>query len=209
MVPGFPVAFRQPAFASWASCSRQGFPPLSRSAYRTSQPGPDGFSTFHTSETRPDWAPSLPRGQRCSHDRLLIAGRRRRLFQRLGPITPVHVPPPGAARNEASSRVHSRSPARPSPHPVVPPDGAGALRLLPWASHPNKQDLRRTPERGRASSTHPKLRNRQTSALQSASPLAMCNFVSQSESRSSCNSRPVGPQRGQNISSRNNASDSI
>ncbi|WP_420813621.1 CocE/NonD family hydrolase C-terminal non-catalytic domain-containing protein [Planosporangium thailandense] len=59
--------------------------------------------------------------------------------------------------------------------PVVPNP------LLPWASHPNRQDLRRTPGRGRASSTHPRLHNRQTSALQSASPLAMCDFVSQSE----------------------------
>src|SRR5829696_1455290 len=32
---GFPVGFRPPAFASWASCSRQRFPLSSRSAYRT------------------------------------------------------------------------------------------------------------------------------------------------------------------------------
>src|SRR5258705_1371471 len=54
----FPVAFRPPAFASWASCSRQGTGPPSRSAYRhapahrRSTPDPDGVSTFHTRKTR-------------------------------------------------------------------------------------------------------------------------------------------------------------
>src|SRR5215204_5296394 len=33
---GFPVGFRPPAFASWASCSRQRFPLSSRSAYSLS-----------------------------------------------------------------------------------------------------------------------------------------------------------------------------
>jgi hypothetical protein len=37
--------------------------------------------------------------------------------------------------DEATSRVHSRSPARSFPHPW-PPDGTRALRLEPWASHP-------------------------------------------------------------------------
>ncbi len=36
---------------------------------------------------------------------------------------------PGAENDEASSRVHSRSPVRSSPRPVAPPDGTGA----PWA----------------------------------------------------------------------------
>src|SRR4051812_22569025 len=58
---GFLVAFRLPAFASWASCSRRGFPLSSRSAYRATARTPAGVSTFRTFETRPDWAPSLPR----------------------------------------------------------------------------------------------------------------------------------------------------
>ena len=37
--PGFPVAFRPPASASWASCSRRGVPLSSRSAYQAA-PGP-------------------------------------------------------------------------------------------------------------------------------------------------------------------------
>ena len=46
----FPVAFRPPAFASWASCSRRGFGPSLRSAYRTriSASGPRrGFHVPH------------------------------------------------------------------------------------------------------------------------------------------------------------------
>ena len=43
-----------------------GIPPLSRSAYRHQVPDHDGVSVFRTRELRPDWAPSVPRGQRCS-----------------------------------------------------------------------------------------------------------------------------------------------
>ena len=50
--------------------------------------------------------------------------------------------PPGSSSRlsrallyEASSGVHSRSPVRPSPRPVAPPDGTGALGLLPQAPH--------------------------------------------------------------------------
>ena len=46
------------------------------------------------------------------------------------------------------------------PSPGAPPDGTGALGLLPWASHPDRQDLRRTPGRGLASNTDPELRDR-------------------------------------------------
>ena len=60
----FPVGFRPPAFASWASCSRQRFLLSSRSAYRTARRRPDsvGVSVFRTHETRPGWVPSLLRG---------------------------------------------------------------------------------------------------------------------------------------------------
>src|SRR3954467_11464529 len=49
----------------------------------------------------------------------------RPLYQRPGPITPVVVPSSGAVSYGASSRVHSRSPARSSPSPGRPPDGTG------------------------------------------------------------------------------------
>ena len=39
-------------------------------------PDPDGVSTFHAHETRPEWVPPIPRGQRCSRDRLSLSGRR-------------------------------------------------------------------------------------------------------------------------------------
>ena len=76
----FPVAFRRPAFASWASCSRQGIRLSSRSACRPAPrrrpPDPDGVSTFHTHEIRPDRVSSLPRGRRCSYDHRCVRGRR-------------------------------------------------------------------------------------------------------------------------------------
>jgi hypothetical protein len=76
--PGFPVAFRPPAFASWSSCARQGTGPSLRSAYRSLLPGPDpdGVATFRAHELRPGWVPSLPRGLRCPHGRQVIPGRR-------------------------------------------------------------------------------------------------------------------------------------
>jgi hypothetical protein len=61
MVAWFPVAFRPPAFACWASCSRRGL----LLPVTVGLPGicldPDGVSTFRASESRPDWVPSLPR----------------------------------------------------------------------------------------------------------------------------------------------------
>ena len=56
----------------------------------------------------------------------------RPLSQGPGPITPARIPSPGAVYYEASSRVHSRSPARPSPWPVGPWMEQGP----PWARSP-------------------------------------------------------------------------
>ena len=74
-MPRFPVAFRLPAFASRVILSPLGIGPSLRSAYRTT-PGPHRDSTFRTYELRPGRVPSLPRGQRCSHGRLQVSGRR-------------------------------------------------------------------------------------------------------------------------------------
>jgi hypothetical protein len=46
--------------------ARRGTQPSSRSACRTISPDLDGVSAFRTSELRSGWAPSVPRGQRCS-----------------------------------------------------------------------------------------------------------------------------------------------
>ena len=86
--------------------SRQGLPPLLRSAYRaTSSADPDRVSVFRTHETQLGWAPSIPPGQRCSHDRCEVHGRRLPLHsgQPLSPRS--RYPPRGVRVNETSSRV--------------------------------------------------------------------------------------------------------
>jgi CBS domain-containing protein len=77
--PGFPSPYGAPAFASWASWSRQATGPSLPPAYRgrlAASPDPEGFSTFRMREQRPGWAPPRPRGQRCPHDRRKLSGRR-------------------------------------------------------------------------------------------------------------------------------------
>ncbi len=74
--PWFPAAFRPPAFASWASCSRQGFGLPLRSAYRH-LPGEarwlcrtlTGFPCSARVRHSWGWVPSLPRGRRCRRGR--------------------------------------------------------------------------------------------------------------------------------------------
>ena len=65
----FPAAFRLPAFASWASCSRQGIRLSLRSAYRGIQVPRTltGFPRSARVRYAPGRVPSLPRRQRCSH----------------------------------------------------------------------------------------------------------------------------------------------
>ena len=60
----FHVGFRPPAFASWASCSRQRIPPSLTVGLPHRRSGPDsvGVPAFRTCETRPGWVPSLLRG---------------------------------------------------------------------------------------------------------------------------------------------------
>src|SRR5690242_3653665 len=90
--PWFPVAFRPPAFASWASCSRREF----RSPHGRPtgwHPDPDGVSTFRTHKIRPGWVPSLSRdGGALPAGRHSPAGTRR-LLQRpvLYPAKPSHL----------------------------------------------------------------------------------------------------------------------
>src|SRR5215831_4955063 len=51
-------------------------------------PDPDGVTTFHTHELRPDWVPPVPRGRRCSPDCLPFpAGACR--FPATSPYTPL------------------------------------------------------------------------------------------------------------------------
>jgi hypothetical protein len=96
MLSRFPAAFRPPAFASWASFPARDFrppygrPTTPRSAART-------LTGFPCSARvrRLGWAPSIPRGRRCSRDRREIRGRRLPLHgsQPLSPRS--HHPPRG------------------------------------------------------------------------------------------------------------------
>jgi hypothetical protein len=68
----FPVAFRPPALASWASCTRRGLGPSLPPAYRHPLPAwrtPTGFPCSTRMRHDWGWVPSLPRGRWCPHGR--------------------------------------------------------------------------------------------------------------------------------------------
>ena len=134
----------------------------------------DGVSTFHTSETRPGWVPSLLRdgGARTAGLSSPAAACR---FSAASPVPRSRVPSPGLPMSK-HSRIHLRSPVRSSPR-VWPPDGAGTLGLLPQASDPAvTSDARRGGDR--PSSTDPELHNRHRPILQSVRSLISCDLVS-------------------------------
>ena len=75
----FPVAFRPPAFASWASCTRPGLGPSLPPACRQPQRGvadPDGVSAFRTHETRLGLGAPYTPGTAVSTRPRTILGRR-------------------------------------------------------------------------------------------------------------------------------------
>jgi hypothetical protein len=115
--PGFPSPFGAPAFASWASCSRQGTGPSLPPAYRRRLAAPRTLTRFPRSACT-----SCDRGGRpldpeasgvhtASENSPAAACR----SSTARPCTPVFIPSPEALGNEASAGVHSRSPVRPSP----------------------------------------------------------------------------------------------
>jgi hypothetical protein len=144
----FPVAFRPPAFASWASCSRCGisFPHRRPTDPRHRAPDRIGVSTFPTHETRPDRVPPLPRDGGAPRP------------------TVNHRPPPAASQRPVlhpgntsihpglnitgHQGIHSRSPQPVFPSPVTP-----GWNGCPWASSLSfapRRHQRRTSGRGRA-----------------------------------------------------------
>jgi hypothetical protein len=146
-----PAVFRLPTFASRSSDSRRGVGPSLRSAYRTSPPGPRrGLPRFaRTSCDRggcllcpedggalPDWA-DFP-ADACR-------------FPAASPYAPLPHPIGGTDRNETSVGGLGSSPVR-SASRLWPPDGTGALGLLPDASNPagNASDARQAEARPRA-----------------------------------------------------------
>jgi hypothetical protein len=113
--------------------SRRGVLLPSRSAYQaTSAWTPTGFPrSAHPSRDRIG-CPLYPEAQRCSHDRSDPSGRRSPPLPGARPYRPGPHPISGAVNYEASSRVHSRSPARPSPSPGCSP----GWNRGPWAHSP-------------------------------------------------------------------------
>ena len=121
---------------------------------------PTGFPrSAHPSHDRIG-CPLYPEAQRCSHDRSDPSGRRSPPLPGARPYHPGPHPISGAIHYEASSRVYSRSPARPSPSPGDPLDGSGALGLFPGLRTPTGRTCGARQGGGRASSTRPELHDR-------------------------------------------------
>jgi hypothetical protein len=88
-------------------------------------------------ETRTEWAPSVPRGRWCSSGCAAFRSRHPPLSSDQS-LTSAgsYIPYTRTFKmTRHQPRVHSRSPARPSPRPW-PPEGTRTLRLEPWAPHP-------------------------------------------------------------------------
>ena len=111
-------------------------------------PDPDGVTAFRTHELRPGWAPSIPRGRRCSSRPVATTGRRPPLRSGQS-LHPAYVPSGRVSDNEASTRVQA---IRPSGLPLAcgHPDGTGSPWAHPRASHPRRpraDDARRGGDR--------------------------------------------------------------
>ena len=132
----FPVAFRLPAFASRSSDSRRGVGPSLRSAYRArhSCPDLDRVTAFRTRELRPGWAPSIPRGRRCSPGLRRLSPAPAALTA-ASPCPPLPTSHPARTRLTRQTRIHTKF-ARPVfPSPVAARVERAALGLEPRASH--------------------------------------------------------------------------
>jgi hypothetical protein len=67
-------------------------------------PDPDGVTTFRTHELRSGWAPSVPRGRRCSSRTGATTRPAPAASQRQRPCTPPTIPPTRISLNEASTK---------------------------------------------------------------------------------------------------------
>ena len=142
---GFPVVFRPPAFACWASCSRRGLPPLLTVGLpgerRSIRPDPDGVSTFRTPESRPDWVPYLPRDHAVLNRPVRSLRPSRAPSSRgqvLSPRSTSHLPKLSiTGRRQRFTRVH---PPGLLPGPVIPGWNKDSLGHTPRAPHPADQE---------------------------------------------------------------------
>ena len=157
LVFGFLSPFGVPAFASGSSCpaAELGLPCGRLTGHTEVWSDLNGVSTFHTSEMRPGWAPSIPRGWRCSSRPRMLLWPSACRFPAASPWTPLNHPIGGASRNEASSRVHWYSPVRSSPG-LWPLDGTAALGLDRLSFAPRRYQ-RRTSGWGQAIEHRPGL----------------------------------------------------
>ena len=135
----FPAVFRPPAFASRSSDSRQGIEPSLRSADRTRTSGPRrGYRVPHARATTGVGASYTPRTAMLPRPAPLLRPAPA-ASQRPVPTPRYNIPSSGASDNEASTEVHAIHPSGHSPR-LWPPDGTGALGLLPRASNPADQE---------------------------------------------------------------------
>ena len=140
---------------------------------------PNGVTTFRTHELRSGWAPSVPRGQRCSPRTGPLPGRRLPLRNGMS-LSPPYIPSTRLRLTRHQPRVHACSPVR-SSLACDRPDGTGR----PWAS----PGLRTPPTKSRTAharaGTGHRARtwnytlNSSSVDLQSDSSLVTCDLVSQ------------------------------
>ena len=144
------------------------------------RPDLDGVSAFRTYELRPGWAPSVPRGRRCSSRTGATSRPASAASQRPVPAPHRTSHQWGSRLTRHQPRVHACSPVRSSPA-CGRPDGTGR----PWANTPGfaprrPRARRRTPRRGQAIEHGPGT-TRSTHNfvdLQSGSSLVMCDLAS-------------------------------
>ena len=136
--PRFPVAFRPPAFASWASCSRPGTRLPLRSAYRTTRRQArtlTGFPHIRTHETR------LEPGAFCTPGTAVSTRPKRcprpppAAFSTAVPVSPAPPPAPGVPMTRHQQRFTVIHPIPVFPSPVIPGRN-GNPWAFPRASHP-------------------------------------------------------------------------